>query len=780
MKKFVYGILSFVILVLGGSFLSSTFSASASDNEKVIPVGTASEFVSIFSMQSTFNDANVRIELSTSLDFAGVDLSPLTQSKNIFMGTLDGKGYSVSNLTLKSSNLYYGLIPYAKNATIQNLQVKGDVEFVFDEQNVQEIYAGVLLGYGENVVIKNCELDNSITNQDGSVSYDSVTVPVYSNVNFGFLAGKLQGNPNASSQTVPANIVNCVNYYDANIIINKDANLNVGGLVGIAENCYMLCNMNYGKITYSKNSSLTSANSNSQYFGGFAGTVSGSGLNIRNNIFGGTITSYENVTGLNAKKGAIFGGATSTAVKTSNINFDYYSQEDIAPAGDGYVSTSAELGHQQTINEAFLKNTANFDQTVKSWDFKTTWQLTNSKYHLQNFQLFEYDFNSTLDRGQIIESALFCLSGKETGSSYFSVKYGTKLDIRLMLKEEYRGFFYIDETSPYILLNNDQFKGDCTLSEIITNDVVSGYVISIEANATTAGTYSFVVSQKRYDCVITISDEAKLLSEVGVRVESDNSLPSPDDLMLPFAYNSETKRVVAEKIKSDSIYSFDHWELLYKQADGEFGGEPVAFDQAYKPAVEIAFGTAPFNKEFKLVAYFTDEEAIIFDLGEEIDGNIKTITVGNEEYVGQAMQISPSRVLNIEIVTKPDYLLVTDTVTNYITELYNENPSPHPIVTKESTVNEAGETTYYFTIDLNYAKANIKNNELEFQFETIKDTSNDNSNLLWLFITIPVVVVLALGIIIFFVVRNRRGGGGRRGGTKAPKEKKTSYKDYYA
>lgn len=778
MKKIVYGILSFVFLVLGGSFLALDFSATASDSSRVIPVATANEFVSIFSMPTTFNDKNVRVELKAPLDFNGVDLAPLTETRNTFMGTLDGKGYSVSNLTLKSSNLYYGLIPYAKNATIQNIQVKGDVEFVFDEQNVQEIFAGVLLGYGENVVIKNCELDNTITNQEnGTVSYDKVTIPVYSNINFGFLAGKLKGNPNASSQTMPANIVDCVNYYDANVVVNKFANIKVGGLVGSAENCYLLCNMNYGKIVYSKYSGLTSANENTQFFGGIAGAISGSGLNIRNNIFGGAVSSYEDITGLNADIGAIFGGVSSSGVSKVNINFDYYSQEDIAPSGDGFVSQNTCVGYQQTINKAFLTNESNFDETVKSWDFKTIWQLTNSKYHLQNFQLFEYDFSNNLDKNEIIESALFCISGNQTGSSSFSAKYGMKLDIRLTLKQESQGYYYLDPYDTYMLLNNAPFEGECQLSEIKSNDVVTGYVITIDVNNTTAGTYSFVVSPKRYECVFTISEEAKALSQGGVRVEADNSLPG-QGFEIPFVFNTETKRVIAEKIEEDSIYSFDHWELYYLQADGEFGGEPVGFDQAYKSTVEISFGTAPFNKEFKLVAYFTDKQAIIFDLGDKIDKNIKSIKVGDEEYAGEAMLISPTRVLNLEIVTKPDYLLNKDIVINYISGLYNENPSPHPIETKSASTNAEGETTYYFTIDLNYANENIRNNELEFQFDAIEDTSNDNGNLLWLFITIPVVVVLAIAIIIFFVVRNRRGGGGRRGGSKALKAKKMSYKDY--
>ena len=328
MKKYIYGVLSFIFIAIccffGGNFISTDFSASAEEN--TINIGTAQNFVTVFTTESTFNDENVVVRINGPLDFEGVNLAPIAQSKNVFKGTLDGQGNTLSNLTFSSSILYAGLVPYAQNATIQNIKIGGDVEFEFTGETVGDVYAGVLVGYGENVVIKNCELENTIIDKENndSVSYDKVSLPVNSNINFGFLAGKLKGNPNALNQTMPANIVDCVNYYDAEIIVNKYTSMAIGGLVGALENCYMLDNMNYGDITYSKNASLNSTNVNTQYFGGLAGTVSGSGLNMRNNIFGGQVKSFEDVVGLNAKVGSIFGGAVSTSVKTANINFDYF------------------------------------------------------------------------------------------------------------------------------------------------------------------------------------------------------------------------------------------------------------------------------------------------------------------------------------------------------------------------------------------------------------------------------------------------------------------------
>ena len=785
MKKYLFTILSFILLVVGsvvgGGFLSPSFESSAEEGA-VINIGTAGEFVSVFSTQSTYNDETLTVRLSTDLDFSQVDLAPITQGKNVFMGTFDGNGYTISNITLQSSMLYYGLIPYAKNATIQNLRISGDVEFVFDEENIQEVYAGIILGHGENVTIKNCELDNTITNIDtGAVTYDGMTIPVYSNVNFGFLAGKIKGNPNATNQLEPANILNCVNYYNANIVVNSYSIVRAGGLVGSLENCYMLDNMNYGNITYSKNLSLIGDSSNNQYFGGLAGTISGSGTNIRNNIIGGQITSYEDISGLSAYAGSIFGGAISTSVEPMNISYDYYTQEGISPCGDNYIQTGDNIKKVDIVNKNFLTTAENFDQSVQSWDFDKTWALINSKFHVQNFQIFQYDFNTILDRSQIIETAQFCLNGSENGSDYFNAKYGMKLDIRLLFKKIYQGFYYINENNPFILLNNNQYSGQYDLKEITSTDgSILGYTISIDVNSTTAGTYSFVISQKTYSCQIEISQEAQTLSQGGVRVISDSIQSKPTTgFTIPFAFNSEAKQIIAESSEG-SVYSFDHWELYYPDENGEYTGEPVEFDQSSHEIVNISFGTTPFTKEFKLVAFFTDEKAILFEIG-EIGENIKSIQIEGIDYVaGQPMKFSATRVVNIEVVTNKDYILNNETIAQFITELYGDNPSPHP-VEKESTVNELGETTYIFTIDLNYAKDNIKNNQLEFEFYATQDKSNDNSDLLWLFITLPAVFVIGVGLTIFFVVRNRRGGGRTGGKTKtsAQKEKKASYKDYY-
>jgi len=798
MKKIIFSILSFIFIVAGGNFISSAFFADAEETTKIINISSVTDFVNVFGVNASgtyngvkvYDNPNVCIKLSSPLDFSETNLSSIYSSQKTFKGTFDGNGKTISNITLTSSTAYYGLIPYAKDATIQNLRISGNVGFDFDNNTLNDIYVGVLVGYGDNVTIKNCELDGVKLDEKGKSQHikineaneaeDEKSIPVDVNLNFGFLAGKLKNNPNTSNLTMPANVVNCVNYYDVDFQINKYKNISVGGLVGVIDNGFMLNNMNFGKIIYSKDSSLNSTSDSSQYFGGLVGRINGSKTHIRNNIFDGKIESNEDVSGLKVFKGGILGGILSNSPSSENINFDYYTQDTqslLNPSGDNFVETKDKVKAIGLLTKEFLETVDNFDEALPSWNFKETWMLVSSRYRLQNFQTFDYSFSSSLDDKGILESAKFLQEGSAVENSIFKASYGIKINIKVMIKENYQGYYYINKNTDFILLNNNKFKGDCQLSEIVEDEKIVGYIISIQANANTAGEYSFFVSQKNYNCQVSISDEAKELSQGGVRVQSNSSSNSINEFNITFAYtaNATEPVVIAE---GKDIYNFDHWELFYKDAEGNFTLKQDSFDQDSVDSVKISFGKAPFDREFKLVAFFTDEESIKIDFGKIDNDIIKTISLGGQEYLGEKISIAPSRVVKIEVTTQKNYLLNVEDISLKISDLYGDKKSPYPVVAKEASTNESGETSYEFYLDLKFAKDKIKNNALTLKLETNKNTKDNGSKLLWLYITLPVLAVIGIGLAIFFIVR-KKNGGGKVGGKNTQKQKSKSYKDYY-
>ena len=72
------------------------------------------------------------IKLTTDIDLAGEEWTPIGNSSNTFQGTFDGQGYSIKNLVITSGNDYVGLFGFTTNGVIKNLvvenaQVKGRV-----------------------------------------------------------------------------------------------------------------------------------------------------------------------------------------------------------------------------------------------------------------------------------------------------------------------------------------------------------------------------------------------------------------------------------------------------------------------------------------------------------------------------------------------------------------------------------------------------------------------------------------------------------------------------
>ena len=796
MKKFFGFVLSLMLVLTGGLLISNPVNSFAEGGDPInIEISSTDDFVSTFKASTTYNNENVIIKLTKDLDFSNVDLTAIYQTKNAFCGTFDGSGYSISNISLSSEFLYYGLIPYTKGATIKNLSIKGDVKFTFKEDNIQEIYAGILVGYGENTIIENCELNNvkvstdeeipeepTVQNINASLSNEddkeprieeevtSIDLPVYSNINFGGLAGKMSGNPRVLGQSdSEANIVNCISYYDLNVKLNKNAIVSIGGLVGTLEQAYILNCLSFGSITYSNEILQAQTVSSEQYFGGVAGYVLGTDSMIKNTCFAGNISSQTDNSSLNVIEGAIVGAVSpSSNLTKNNINFDYYTSDLNAIGSIATPITSDKIQKVNLISRNFLLESENFDVANPIWDFDKVWMQYNSRLHLQQFQNFDFTFNQVLDVTSIIDNASFVI-GDEEFSDQVSIKYGTIIYLNIVFKTEYVGYYELSS----VLLNSNVLNLNLNYNLYTVKDEggnVIGYKIPVTVSDLTDGSYSFTMSAKLYDCVVTISDDAKLNSQGGVR--STDASSTTDEMQISFAYNSAVRRIIAV---GSGIYSFDYWELYYIQENGDL--QKVDFDGSTDSTVTIDFGVAPFNKEFKLVAYFTSEGAIKVGIENYNENQIKSISIGGTIYEGENISVSPNnRRLNIEIVTNKNFVLDYQTFITNLQTTYGSNVimmSSNP-VTDEVT----GETTYKFNMDVSVIK-DLEDNQLPLSLSIKEDNSNNGDNSLWLYIAIPAAVVVIAGVVIFIIIRRRRGGGRRKGGKEEKEEKKSSYKDYY-
>ena len=787
MKKIFIYIFAFVLCLAGGAGLLTFDTQDISRAEDTVynEISVNQEnFMSALSASSTYGNSNVKLILEEDIDLAGQDLSSLYTELKVFNGVFDGNGHTISNLTFTSGSSYYGLFPYVQNATIQNVRITGNVTFDFDETNLSPIYAGVLVGYGENVTIQNCELYNvTVTSQEdpsepgNSIAVrqeHSISLLINQNITFGGLIGVATSLTSAggNSQSV---IQNCVNYYDLLIEINKNNRIAIGGVVGYLTNGSKLINcLNYGDMALTNNLTSGIEGAFKQYLGGICGEMDGTSTSIKNACFGGEITLTNSTNIIDVYVGTIIGYLNCPqASRNYNVNFCYWTQTAIPFYGSGYAINSDKLAQTYRINRSFLADETNFDTIEKSFDFDYVWAMIDSEILLQNFQEYTFNFNSNhFDNNNIISSAKFSINDG-TKLDTLTAKYGQTVTITLTYADEYAGYYSLSS----VLLNGVSLDEQNYNVNATTNatDAVNGYEIEIFACDMTDGTYSFSLYGNIYYCEIEVSDEALENSQGTIR--SVGTGASSTTYMNPgFSFSNRTLNIQAE---GSDIYTFSYWEIYYKDASGDFSTLGTLSDEIRENAVvNIVYGVAPFDREFRLVAYFTDEDAIAVTIGNYNDTMINSVSIRGIVYDGQSINVPyNSTNVTLVVVTNPGYVMDVTSFTSFIQRLYGSNSTTG--LAYEPIVDANGQTTYQYTLNMRYMQENLTGNQLSLSLYVAKDDSNNGNSLLWVYIVVPIVVAIIIGVVIFLIVRRKGGGGSAKAQAKKEKKKEENYRDYY-
>lgn len=232
-------------------------------------------------------------ELSEQFDPIG------TSVKSTFKGTLDGQGYTISNLAMKTTGGYCGLIGYsAGGVTVRNVVI--DDTCSFESTNSLYVYIGPIAGFSSgtngNFTVENCVNMASI----------SFSGKVSSYAYLGGIVGRI------TALTSSAYILNCANYGDiTNLGTVKNKNSYLGGIVGEVKRrksteLQIMNSANYGNITmnginepcrYDNDNNLTNKNclhgaANESYIGGIVGSSIYS--DIRNCLNAGNISTNKN------------------------------------------------------------------------------------------------------------------------------------------------------------------------------------------------------------------------------------------------------------------------------------------------------------------------------------------------------------------------------------------------------------------------------------------------------------------------------------------------------
>lgn len=315
---------------------------------------------------------------------------PIGTLNNPFMGVLDGDGHKLINFDISSNLNELGIFGVLDGATIKNLSIE-NMSISSTMTNIQKV--GGLVGYAKNTTIEDVDIEGSITSvgsmiggliglSEGSTSINNIT----NNVNIGTggtsvggLIGKHTSteNSNTSITNVTASGTikgtNKVSSFIGEYINSNNSTLtisditlsgeltgtgNVGGLIAYNEN-NDTSSVNISNI---KNTTTLSATSNAGGLIGNISVVTGASANISNITLSGKITN----TGTNT--GGLIGTMTSTSTVNNTITNIKNELDISAKANTGGLIGNIVNSNTGTTNitSTYYEGTINITDTVSN------------------------------------------------------------------------------------------------------------------------------------------------------------------------------------------------------------------------------------------------------------------------------------------------------------------------------------------------------------------------------------------------------------------------------
>lgn len=740
-------LLAGLLLLVGFAVAGEHFYSSLADtagNSVSVQVNQANA-ETVFSDPSQYSS----ITLTDDIDMSEITLEGKPNSSSNFTGVLEGNGFSISNLSFEgvdgSNN--FGLIPAANGATIQNLRISGSVSFNFSQTDNSIVNVGLLVGRARGTTISNCEIDVDGVQLDFS----------YNSANVGLLAGNVES----------CQFYDIVTKSDLTLSLSTDTQYNVGGLVGAFSSSEIRRVLFFGEITI--NSSASEQSFDSVFAGGLLGFAQGDSQ-IRDNGVSATLTSEF------ATRGGLVGQISSnSSVATNNLNYCYWvdaSLSAVGSNGEQYLQTQT-LTSTLGLSYSFLSNKENFDPTSAGFDFDLVFGTANTEIVLQRFQKFTFSFDEALN--DYIEKLVFVVDGEEK-EELTSVAYGKEIKIKLEITKLLDNGYSVENLVEYlevqrILVSNSPV--DIHGYNITSNAGENAFEIVFTANGTTAGSYSFEIFAESYKCEFVAAKDGQVLPG-GVTFSGFDPVESR-----PQSFTVESEKITIMAVAS-GYYTFDHWNLYYfdenetwvEQSGWENEDLGVVSTLARLP---IRFGVAPFDQVFRLEAVFSSENGVSVDFANFDDERIASVYIQGNLYSSQPITILRTLTNASMVITMQEgYEFDSQAFVSSLRTLYNQNVSVDEVVSHSQ--NTQGQNVYNLTIDIARICENGASESINFSLPTIVQDDGSGDGLLWLWITLPCVLVVA-GVATFLIIYLRKRNQARSNVKK--REKEINYKDFY-
>ena len=267
-KTFVYKMKNATDWQAGGEYTYTVSLAAAKDLGYTIESNGSYTVTSADGLMNVAELVNggksdINITLDTDIDLTGKNWTPIGTS-NLYSGTFDGGGHTITGLTFTTNDEYAGLFGWLNRAgTVKNVVMEG-VQITSHQIYGGSIGGVVGSGWG---TIENCSVSGSVSGTvyvggvvgvqiGGSITGCSSSATVKGMVDVGGVAGQTN-----SSATLTA----C--YATGNVIIEMDPKKNIAGgsLVGMNAGSSLLACYATGNVT------STGSSTGNVYIGGFLG-----------------------------------------------------------------------------------------------------------------------------------------------------------------------------------------------------------------------------------------------------------------------------------------------------------------------------------------------------------------------------------------------------------------------------------------------------------------------------------------------------------------------------
>ncbi len=829
--------------VMSGTLLSSKNQISKAD-DTFVPISTITGISPTETKTQVLQDDIVLDATNTPLNAIGTSETPFS---GVFDGngkviTIKGADYYVEGDTLPEGKeigdiktertvfnqaAYQGIFGFAKNATIKNIKIVCedlffDFDFATGAESISEYFAGVLLAYGENVTVENCEIEGTIYSSSNNVE---------TKITFGGMAGVLAGASKVKNSGTYVDLN--FNYDLTNIYTNR-----IGGLAGLMLDSSSLnfC-VGYNSI-FSKN--ISASVPMTTYQGGLVGNVNGNLVTMFNNVVTCEIATEKKIED-SVYSGAVVGGITK--LDSGNIASCGYHATVNGTEVTNFFGNSGEFTYNfkhnsskdnvVKINEAYMIaenffKTDNYNDCglewyglLEDWDFDSIWIVANDQAKLQQFQHFEIKLVSRIGNDTPLD-AIYNTLIDETDYTDLDDDYSygeqAQFNVGFESTEQYQGFYEIND----ILLDGvsigyasfkeapvetdgnieklKKFSSDGNYELWTNTDKTTGlisFVFKVKAEYSTRGTYSFRTTEIPYFAYIVAEEGGEVKS-----ASSTTSKPALEPRQLTknyewnikavpaykFAFNGWTlwEEITKELYESNAETTQDYFKYTYTD---QVTGLPVdtywhliqstlaemqeVLDAMKKEDFTITFGSEPFMSNFMLKATFV-ENTYSFNVKDLDIERISKVEITNS--LGDIFLFDKDT-SNADFITLDQREKITMSI--FVRPGFTMEPETMPEKLKaeylgKTKVEVGGEQceAHRFSISTQNFKE-LANDKDQYSIEIIAEVKEEGvagGLPLWVFCAIGGGALLLIVIVIVIIVKAKRGGGGSGKKPKASKK----------